>query len=71
MDNELKRAELEFDKLAKLAEKICVPIDDYQFAPHTQKELVEAADAASIIERIEKNHCKLDITDSVNIGDVN
>jgi hypothetical protein len=62
MDNELKRAELEFDKLAKLAEKISVPCDDeYQFAPYTEKELSDAQDAASIIDRIEKNHCKLDI----------
>ena len=64
-NNELKLAELEFDKLAKLAENIRVPHDDdddkHQFAPYTEKELADAKDAASIIERIEKNHCKLDI----------
>lgn len=63
MENtELKRAEQEFDKLAKLAENISVPQDDeYQFAPYTERELADAKEAASIIERIENNHCKLDI----------
>jgi len=61
MDTDLKRAEVEFDKLAKLAKKIVIPKDDeHQFAPYTEKELREAKDAASIIDRIEKNHCKLD-----------
>lgn len=62
MENKkLHRAELKFDKLAKLAEKIKIREKREKFLPYTEKELADAAEALKIIDRIENIHCKLDV----------
>jgi len=59
--SKLHRAEIKFDKLAKLAKKIKISDKKEEFLPYTEKERADAAEALKIIDRIEKNHRKLDI----------